>query len=207
MRKFLMAGLLLLLVVAGVLAYVAGSSAPAAPQRAQVAVDVALPVDEAWRRLEDFSVAHRYVPNLERTEITTAQAGGVGASRRVYDGPDSYLEETVVEWRDGEGFELRLHRGDEPMAPFQRAHFRYQLAPAGLEQTRVTLTLEVVMPGGEVGHWLGERVLLPVMAQQLVAVAAGLKHYYETGTPAGDAEREWLAGAVTVVSAPATAAP
>jgi carbon monoxide dehydrogenase subunit G len=166
-------------------------------QEARVSLLVDVSPAAAWQQLQDFSVAHNYVPGLTRTEIISSQQTGRGAHRRVYDAEGDYLEETIVEWHEGEGFVIDLHRGGEPMAPFRLARFRYALEPAGEERTRVTLALQFEMPLGGVGAALGEWLVKPAMVGELIQVGAGLKHFYETGTPAGDADRARLAGAVT----------
>lgn len=125
---------------------------------------------------------------------------GVGAHRHVYTG-DKYLEETIVEWREGQGFTINLHKGRKPMPPFKLAEFIYSLGEQGELQTRIDLSLRFSMPWGGVGRLLGSAVILPVMRKQLVQVAAGMKHFYETGNPATDDDRKRLAGAVQVGSA------
>lgn len=159
-----------------------------------VTVLVDLPPEACWARLSDLSVAHYYVPGLTKTEIISSQCRGQGAHRRVYSG-GRFLEETVTEWREGSGFTIRLHRGEKPMAPFRQAEFDYALAAAGDAQTRVVLAMRIALPGGSLGRVAG-RALLPVMRRQLRLVAAGLKHYYETGVAATDADRKRLLGAV-----------
>jgi carbon monoxide dehydrogenase subunit G len=161
-----------------------------------VAVNVLVdrPLDACWAQLRDLSVAHHYVPGLTGTDIISAKERGEGAHRRVYS-RRGYLEETVTAWREGSGFTIRLHRGEKPMAPFRHAEFDYALAAAGDVQTRVTLTMRIAMPGGALGR-VAARALLPVMRRQLRQVAAGLKHYYETGRAATDADRRRLDGAV-----------
>ena len=42
---------------------------------------------------------------------------------------------------------------------------------------------------------------MKLMEKQLVQVAAGMKHYYETGRPATDEDRERLAEAVQLAPA------
>ena len=107
----------------------------------------------------------------------------------------------AIEWREGEGFVIKLHDGDSPMAPFQRAEFNYQLSPAGPDATLIALSLTFEMPWGGFGETLGEWFILPMMEKNLVQVAAGMKHFYETGTPATDEDRERLAGAVEIAPA------
>ena len=102
----------------------------------------------------------------------------------------------MTAWRDGEGFVIRLHRGEQPMAPFRRAEFEYALADAGDTQTLVVLSMRIEMPWGALGRLLARAAILPAMRKQLTLVAAGLKHFYESGEPATDADRKRLAGAV-----------
>jgi polyketide cyclase/dehydrase/lipid transport protein len=175
-------------------------SADPATQQASVEVLVDLPLAEAWERLQDFSLPHNYVPNITRTEIISEQQNGVGAHRRVYSG-ERYLEETIVQWHGGEGFVIKLHKGQKPMPPFKLAEFVYALAEQGPKQTRISLSLRFVMPGGGLGRLLGKSAILPIMRKQLVQVAAGIKHFYETGQPATSQDRKRLAGAVTIAPA------
>lgn len=171
----------------------------AEPIEVAVSTDVNLPPQAAWSRMSDFSVAHLYVPGLTETEIVTRERSGVGASRRVYQEGGDYLEETITHWTPGEGFVLRLHRGDKPMSPFKSAQFRYHMQGQGPASTRVTLAIVLLMPLGSVGEFLGDWLARPALEDELTGVAAGLKHYYETGEPATDADRERLADSVRVL--------
>lgn len=147
---------------------------------AQVVMD--LPRSAAWDKLRDISLAHNYVPGVVKTEIVSAQDEGVGASRYVYRNKVSYIQETIVEWDEGQGFLIRLHKGDKPAPPFRNAWFRYELEDQGDDKTLFTATLEFEMPWGALGNWLGgkmEKVVLDTVSD----VAASMKLYYETGTP------------------------
>ena len=147
---------------------------------AQVVID--LPRAAAWAKLRDLSLAHHYVPGIVKTEIVSEQAQGVGASRYVYRSAKSYIQETVVEWDEGRGFLIRLHKGDKPAPPFRSAWFRYELDDEGLEKTLFTASLEFDMPWGALGAWL-EKKLEKIVAATVSDVAAAMKLYYETGKP------------------------
>jgi hypothetical protein len=157
-----------------------------------VGVQVIADIDpaRAWRLLQDLSLPHNYVPGIARTEIMSELTRGVGAHRRVYEEKGGFLEETVIEWREGEGFVIRLHRGDKPMAPFTRAEFCYALHPHGGDQTLIELAIVFGMPWGTPGEKLGDWFIRPVMEKRLVQIAAGMKHFYETGMAAGDEDRK-----------------
>lgn len=174
-------------------------------QRVAVQVMAEIPPASAWRLLQDLSLPHNYVPGIERTEIMSGLTRGVGAHRRVYEAGGGYLEETVIEWREGEGFVIRLHRGDRPMAPFTRAEFCYGLHPGGVDRTLIELAIVFGMPWGAPGAKLGDWFIRPVMAKRLVQIAAGMKHFYETGRAASDEDRRRLADSVTAL--PAVGAP
>ena len=45
---------------------------------AEVIID--LPLDDAWEKLRDISLAHNYVPGIVKTEIVSDQAEGVAGA-------------------------------------------------------------------------------------------------------------------------------
>jgi len=153
---------------------------PARPQGARAIIN--LPRAQAWDKLRDLSLAHHYVPGIVKTEIVTAQREGVGASRYVYRNERTYIQETVTEWREGEGFVIRLHRGDRSAPPFKTAFFRYHLEQKGDDQTRFLPSLTYELPWGGFGRWL-ERRMRGIVESTLRDVAIAMKLYYETGVP------------------------
>lgn len=146
----------------------------------QVVLD--MPRERVWDKLRDFSLAHNYVPGIVKTEIVSDQSVGVGASRYVYQNAKKYIQETVIEWNEGEGFLIRLHKGDKAAPPFRRATFRYQLADEGPDHTRFTASLEYEMPWGSLGAWL-EKKMEKIVAATVSDVAISMKLFYETGQP------------------------
>ena len=145
-------------------------------------VVINMPRAEAWTRLRDLSLAHNYVPGLVGTEIRTALREGVGASRRVYQTPERGIDETVVEWSEGEGFLIRLHRGDKGAPPpFAQASFRYWLEDVDADHTRLVTTLAYTPRWGALGRWFDRKVLRKAVGDNVRAVARGLKDFYERG--------------------------
>lgn len=145
-------------------------------------VVIELPRTQAWEKLRDLSRAQDYVPGIVKTAIVSDRTEGVGASRYVYRNAKSYIQETVVEWNEGHGFVIRLHKGDKPAPPFRNAWFRYELADHGQANTLFTASLEYEMPWGAVGAWL-EKKLEKIVAATVSDVASAMKLYYETGEP------------------------
>ena len=141
-----------------------------------------MPRERAWEKLRDISLAHNYVPGIIKTAIVSEQREGVGASRHVYRNAKSYIQETVIEWDEGHGFLIRLHRGDKPAPPFRNAWFRYRLDDEGADKTLFTASLEYELPWGALGAWLEKRMEKVVQAT-IDDVATAMKLFYETGQP------------------------
>ena len=152
--------------------------------KAQVVID--LPREAAWEKLRDISLAHNYVPGIVNTEIVSDIVEGVGASRYVYRNGSSYIQETVTEWQDLEGFRIRLHKGDAPAPPFREAYFRYHLADQGTDKTLFTASMQFDLPWGGLGRLLGT-LLTGVVQKTIADVACSMKLYYETGEPTSPA--------------------
>jgi hypothetical protein len=151
----------------------------------QVVIDI--PRDAAWEKLNDISAAHHYVPGIVKTEIVSDQAKGIGASRYVYRNANSYIQETVVEWNEGSGFVINLHKGDKPAPPFKSASFTYLLEDDEPGKTRFTAAMEFELPWGVFGQWLEKR-LAGFVEKTIGDVALSMKLYYESGEPTSPAK-------------------
>lgn len=148
---------------------------------ATVVIDI--PRQQAWNKLQDLTLAANYVPGLVKVELSTEQTTGVGASRRVYQSASRYIEETVEEWQEGEGFLIRLHKGDKPAVPFKRAWFRYHLQEQDAGHTAFTASLIYELPWGAFGRFLNAMALKRIMKNVIGDVATAMKLYYESGEP------------------------
>lgn len=138
--------------------------------------------EQAWKTLRDLTQAHNYVPGIIKTELTTEQTEGVGASRKVYQGEHKWLEETVTEWHDGHGFKIRLHKGKKDM-PFKNAFFEYRIDDAGDNATELTMTMGYTPPMGMLGKGLDKLFLNKAISGVINDVALSMKLYYESGKP------------------------
>ncbi|MFT6310345.1 MAG: hypothetical protein ACJAQS_000708 [Porticoccus sp.] len=149
-------------------------------------IEIELPLAQAWEKLQNLSLAHNYVPGLKNTEITTDKTQGVGASRRVFQGGSSYVDETVEEWNEGQGFLIRLHKGETGKPPlFNKAWFRYAIEDNGKGGTTFTPSMTYEMPWGGFGSLLERIFLKKVFIGVLRDVAIAMKDYYETGEAVG----------------------
>ena len=134
---------------------------------------------ECWEKLSDLSLARHYVPGVSEIEFLTPARSGLGASRIAHSSAGA-LHETVIEWNEGEGFLLRLHRGDKPPFPMKEATFRYAIEPdrAG---TRIILTMTYAFGLGALGGLI-ERLARRPMQRNLDRIAERLARFWETGS-------------------------
>lgn len=154
---------------------------PDLPAQASHSVLLDLPLAQAWSKLQDLSLAAHYVPDLSGCVLHPGPEKGLGASRRVFQKNGQWLDETVLQWKEGQGFVIRLHRAQKGAPfPFKQACFAYSLVADG-KATRLTTRLLYQPAGGVIGtlfdRWLLRRALNKVVAQ----IARNLKAYYETG--------------------------
>ena len=131
----------------------------------------------AWAKLRDLSLAPHYVPGLTGCQFHPGATEGLGASRRVLRKGGQYLDESVVQWQEGTGFVLRLHKGgnDSPF-PFRQASFSYALQAEG-NATRITLQMRYSLRGGRLMELFLGKAFNKVVRQ----IAGNLKAFYETG--------------------------
>jgi hypothetical protein len=143
-------------------------------------IEVNVNQEEAWDKLRDFGAAIHYVPGLTSVELTTEQREGVGTSRRVCLGK-LVLNETITEWRNGQGFTLRLHRGEKgPMPPLKAACYDYNLVERG-GKLFLSNRMQYEVGLGFLGQWLDKLCIGRMLANAVRDSTIAQRIYYETG--------------------------
>lgn len=145
-------------------------------------VQVALPIDQVWAKLSDFSLAHNYVPGITGVEITTDNTSGLGASRKVFSKRPP-MDETVVEWTEGQGFLMRLHFGDkDDWGPFKQVFFRYGVRADG-DSSCLQNAMRFELKGGVLVNSLAGPLIQSAFKKSLNDITLAQKLFYETGEP------------------------
>jgi len=150
----------------------------------RAAAPVPMPIEEAWQRFRDLTLARDYVPGLTDTVITTEKTEGVGASRIVSHKQFGDMDETVVVWDEGQGITIRLHKGDRPAKPFKEAHFRYEFREGQKPGTcQIHTAMTYVLPGGPFGRLLDRLFLGRIFERNVLDTAVCLAENYRTLAP------------------------
>ncbi|GAA4883390.1 SRPBCC family protein [Ferrimonas pelagia] len=143
-----------------------------------------LSVAQAWARLQDLTAAAHYVPDVVQCELHPGPDQGIGASRRVTMVKQRWLDETVTAWQEGEGFVIRLHRGERGAPPpFANAEFHYRLSASDEGKAQITTAMHYTLRGGVLGKLLDRWLLRKAMSKAVYKIGRNLKRYYETGQP------------------------
>jgi len=122
-----------------------------------------------WAALADFGDISRWAPNVEHSCLTTGQAEGAGAVRRVQVGRNALLER-VVEWEPGH----RLSYAIEGMPPVVRSVTNTWQLDGSDGSTAVTLTTRIDT-GPRPPQQVVARVFGRVLAKASREMLTGLK--------------------------------
>ena len=161
----------------------------------RAAAAIPLSREACWQRFLDLTRAKDYVPGLTDTVITTEKKQGVGASRVVSHSQFGDMDETVVEWDEGVGLTVRLHKGDRPARPLDEAAFRYELRPTtDPDRCEIHTSMTYVLPWGPFGRLLDRLFLGRVFRRNVVDTAVCLAEHYETDRPVPESELPRLRG-------------
>lgn len=164
------------------------------PTKVHAAASIELPIEACWQSLRDLTRATSYVPGVVKTVVTTDRKEGVGASRVVTHRQFGEMNETVIAWDEGEGFTIRLHKGDAPPRPFKEAIFRYELRPASSSSStaspsstasrcEIHTSLTYELPFGVLGRMIDALFMHRIFRRNVIDTAVSLAEHYRTGEP------------------------
>lgn len=192
-------GLLIVVVCVAPFSGTGTASGAGAMQNVNYRVEIELDANTAWTRLSDFSLAINYVPGLTDLKINSEQTSGVGASRTVTSGGKLALDETIIDWREGEGFTIRLHRGDNgPVPPMTEAYFDYGLEVEG-DKVYLHNSMRYKVGLGFLGRFLDWLAINRVVSTAIRDTTIAQKLFYETGKKV---DKDALAAAKKSLSQP-----
>lgn len=135
------------------------------------------PKERVWETIANLGAIQDFHPGVTKSYYNTGPREGLGASRHCDLRPFGSVDETAVEWRDGEGFTLELHDGRKT-PPFKKGLGRMAVRTAR-EGTIASLSIEYTLRFGPVGA-LMDRFMVRQQFQRVVpAVLAGLKRHIE----------------------------
>lgn len=135
--------------------------------------------ERVWETIADLGGIQSFHPGVSRSYYLTDQKEGLGASRRCELIPLGTVDETAVDWHQGEGFTLTITPG--PKAP----PFKYATGRMWIEEretgTLVGLEIDYQLRFGPLGRVLDRLLVAPQLKKVVPRVLKGLKRFQEDG--------------------------
>ena len=140
-------------------------------------IHIDAPKDRVWEILADLGGIKSYHPGLTDSYYHPGATKGVGASRHCDLKPFGSIEETAIEWNEGESYTLEIHDGKN-VPPFEKTTATLAVRESGAG-ARATMTLEYSLRFGPVGKVMDRMMVRSQFEKVVPAVLGGLKKYAE----------------------------
>jgi len=139
--------------------------------------------EKVWEVLADFGGIYRWNPGVRHSYSTSESNQGLLAARRceLLKGND-YLDERILEWRDGESFKVDIY---ETNLPIHRNVIEFSIEADGFG-TIVTVAPDYALKYGLLGRLMNQIVVRRQFKKGMEDLLAGLKYHIETGELVGD---------------------
>ncbi len=146
-------------------------------------IHIEAPKERVWEVLADIGGIYKWSPGVMYSYTTSDETQGEGATRHCdLIGQQGYLEERVMDWREGEGFKIRVYETDLPL---KRNVVRFTLDGDG-SGTVVIVNPDYTVKYGAFGSIMDQLFLRRKVKKGMEGLLAGLKYHLETGEPVGD---------------------
>ncbi len=140
-------------------------------------ITINAPKERVWEILADLGEVKRYHPGLTDSYYNPGEKRGVGASRHCDLKPFGSIEETVIEWNDGESYTLEIYDGKK-VPPFKKAIGTLSVRPNG-SGTVASMTLEYELKFGLIGKLMDRLTVRSQFEKVVPAILRGLRQYAE----------------------------
>lgn len=139
-------------------------------------------IKKVWEAIADLGGIQQYHPAVTKSYYLEGKREGVGAARHCDFKGGSGIDETVIDWREGKEFTLKLHNGKK-MPPFKNAIGRQSVRADG-DETIVGLTLEYDLKYGPIGALMDFMMVRGQFEKMVPAMLSGLKKHVESSVTA-----------------------
>jgi len=149
--------------------------------------------EEVWEVLADFGGIYRWNPGVRHSYSTSESCHGLSATRHceLLKG-DDYLDENILEWRDGQSFKVNIY---ETNLPLQRNIVEFSIEADG-SGTIVTVAPDYALKFGRLGQLMNWIVVQRKFKKGMEDLLAGLKYHIETGELVGDRVPDMAASSI-----------
>jgi carbon monoxide dehydrogenase subunit G len=148
------------------------------------------PSERVWQVLDNFGNVAAYNPGVDASRLVTDVATGEGACRECVLSESGRIEETVVDYRSGEGYTVEFT--DVGSLPLASNTVDVSLHPVDADRTEVTMSSRFAAKYGPLGWLLATVVMKRRFRETFDDTLAGLDEHLRseaTGATDGSGER------------------
>ena len=128
--------------------------------------------EAVWHELRRFMNIDEFAPQVTSVDALTEGENKVGSKRRCHFQDGNSMAEEVVQWRENEGYRVKLFETDS--MPINEAFAEIALAPAGPGKTNVVWSMDCRLKYGPIGWLMGQILMKGMMGKVLDANLHGL---------------------------------
>lgn len=140
-------------------------------------VKINAPREKVWTILADLGAVQEFHPAVKKSYYISEDREGLGAARRCEFTPFGSIDETVIDWKEGEILTLNIHNGKK-QPPFKDFTASQVLKSVG-DGTVVSLKMEYKMKYGLLGSLMNNIIVKRQMTKVAGAMLRELKVYSE----------------------------
>ncbi len=130
-----------------------------------------------WEILSDLGAVQDFNPTVAKSYYNPGKREGVGASRHCDLKPMGSIEETIIEWKEGESFKLRIH-DTKKAPPFKTAIGQLSVHESG-GATVASMEIDYTLKFGPVGAMMDTMMVKPQFRKAIKRTLQGLKQFAE----------------------------
>ena len=145
----------------------------------QERIEIALEPQDVWGVLRDFVGVSKWAPSVRRSRSVGGPANGIGSCRVMRHAWGFALEETVLDWTEGRGYEFAVNRAPYPMRDVRETWLVEDSDNSSTVTTTVRYRMRLGIAGALADHLLVRWLVRREMREGL----KGLKTYAESIPP------------------------
>ena len=153
------------------------------PHHTENTLKVNIPAAKVWEVLADYARIENFASTIISSPIVGDIQSGLGAQRRCTFNNDTSLVETIVEYKEGEGYRMEI---SEHSLPLKSMFAEMSVRTIDAKSSEIRMSADFVVKAGPFGWIMGKFMMRPVMKLVFKNVMSGLAYHCATGEKIGE---------------------
>lgn len=142
-------------------------------------VTIDAPTPQVWEAVANIGSIATWNPNVKRSQLTSDQPGGLGATRECQLAPLGTVQERVTSWDEGRSLGIEIYERKN-IPGLRQGDATIEIVPTG-DSSHVTIELNYEVGLGALGAGMNAVGMKRRFTKAVTGMLAGLKHHVETG--------------------------